>query len=183
MRRLLNHLCGPNLATEHTPSYLEVGLYCGASFCSSICNNPRLRAYGVDNFSQDFGEPAVRAKLSDALAVYQRHPERCQIFEGDFFSMDLSVVPRPIDVFYYDGIHSFEHQRDCLARFIPLAARQFIWIVDDYHWESVHEGTKEAIKLASGDVSLEFQTELSGVLAGNDPVWHNGVWVSVVSRL
>ena len=44
--------CLMNNLGKYCDTYLEVGSFQGGTLCSSICENKKLKAYAIDNFSE-----------------------------------------------------------------------------------------------------------------------------------
>lgn len=181
-RHLLNRVC-----SIHEATYLEVGLYKGSTFFSALDGNS-LNAYGVDNWSE-FGGPVdiFRKRLPE----YAGH-NTVTIYDGDIFSMDLSTIKTPIDIYFYDGNHEEESQAKALTYTINACADEFIFMVDDYNWPKVHLGTQRGIKEAGLTILREYHfganenANAQGcALAGSPavtPVWWNGMYVSVLKK-
>lgn len=171
MRRLISNLCH---FQKDNLTYLEVGLYAGATYCAAINNNDGITAIGVEDFSQPFGDGAVFEELKDN--VQQFGWENFAIFTENFFSISPSRIKHPVDIFFYDGEHSYESQSKALPHALPMLADEFVFIVDDYDWVDVQMGTKDSIAdlLNNGDIEVHKTWKLSDNQA-DGPNWHNGV--------
>lgn len=179
MRRLVSNLS--HLPTEN-PVYLEIGLFAGASFCSAMSNNPRLTAIGIDNFSQDFGRPEVRAELTVNFDRYSPACREASLRDADCFSFDPKTLPA-VDVFFFDGEHSQDSQTRALPYYLDAMAPLFIFMVDDANWIPVSEGTRISFQQLRKKVRIEHHRHLSGAQPNDDPIWHNGVDVYVCSKI
>jgi hypothetical protein len=151
--------------------YVEIGCYRGASLIGAARNNPDVRIFACDNFSQ-FDAAAVI--LRENLARY------APVAQVTFFDMEfrefLALAPwRParIGAYFYDGRHFFADQYDALALAAPYFADDTLVIIDDTN--------KSAVRAANWLFSRKFR-QLELVLdlrtPGNkSPTWWNGIQV------
>lgn len=95
-RRLMANLC------ENASIYLEVGLYCGATFCSSF--NKGLTAIGIENYSQDFSVSTVKDELTENLSKFSDNAKEAKVYYEDCYKMDLSALPKNIDILYFSPL-------------------------------------------------------------------------------
>lgn len=145
------------------PCYLEVGLYAGATFCAAMSNNPDLNAFGIEDWSQDFGDKTIKAQFGKALqqhASVQQHLDMLKgraicVIEEDCFAMNNAIFKEAVDLYYYDGSHDQSAQAKALPHFIDQMADVFIFLIDDYAWEPVREGTIDGFNALKGRVFIE----------------------------
>lgn len=163
--------------------YVEAGLFCGASFCAAMNNNPTLNCYGIENLSQPFDVSDVADQLAANVARFRGGARSVEVFDCDVFQLDLKKIKQPIDVVFYDAVHSFEAQRDAIPHFFEALADTAIILTDDAHWVPVREGVKEGLKMLEGKLKVEREWMLSGEQAQDDPVFHNGLVIHVVSKI
>jgi hypothetical protein len=175
MRHLFNNLC-------HLPKpnsvYTEVGIFCGATFCAAINNNPTLMALGFEDFSQDFGGEKIKEQLYANVKRFETG-KRFAIIEQDFFK---AIMPAGVDIFYYDGHHDLEFQRKALPHIFNSLAPVFLFIVDDFSWESVSKGTQGGFAELVGRLKIEKTWVLTGEQKSDDKTWWNGVFLAVCSK-
>ena len=141
-RHFLNNVCElPDL------KYLEIGTWQGSTLCSAMYQNEGV-FYAIDhfvpNFSQD-GDRPVKELLFENLDKFGLQ-DKLSFFDADSFKFNLSNITHKINVYFYDGDHTREAQRDALLYYKSVLAEEFIYIVDD--WSSVkgvQRGTFEAI--------------------------------------
>lgn len=164
------------------PVYAEAGLFGGATFCSAINNNPDLTAFGIEDFSQDFNDAKIREHLDSNIEEYRVDAREVVIINQDFFNMPLSLITKSVTVFNYDAVHSFSAQRDALPFFFAALDDLFVYIVDDFAWVPVREGVRDGLKMLDGKLRVEREWMLEGEKKQEDPVWHNGVFVAVISK-
>ena len=172
VRRLLNHLC-----SRPGTRYLEVGVWAGSTLISALFGNAStiVAADAIDNFSQFDGPRTVfEANTRQFLDA------------GSFTFHDkgyLEVSPTlhpPVNVYFYDGDHSAESQRDGLLHFWPCLADEFIFIVDDWNWPQVQQGTFEGIAKSGGRVVKYW--ELPAAFNGDLDQYWNGLFVAVIQK-
>jgi len=179
MRRLISNICH---LPKAKPSYLEIGMWAGASFCAAINNNPTLSATGIENFSQPFNNKNVRAELEINIARYRSGAREVRCVDADCFCAPIKTTG-PFDVYFYDGEHSFESQAKALPHWLHTMADLFLFMVDDTNWPCVHDGTEAGFKALEGKVRVLKQWTLKGEVADNDPVWHNGMELFVCEKV
>lgn len=174
IRHFLNYLCeGDNTV------YFEIGCLNGATLQAASYKNTG-KFYGVDNFSE-FGGSEEQLKKN-----FENCPD-CNIyfFNDDCFSskflMNIGTIlimkEKRINVYFYDGNHSFESQKKVLNKYHRLLADEFVYIVDDWNWEPVRKGTEEGIK----NYKIVFEKQI--FTKGNcSPDWWNGLGVFVLGK-
>jgi hypothetical protein len=144
VRCFLNNICSIG------GTYLEVGVFRGATFCSSIYQN-NIHAIGLDNFASPNLMPmGVSQKLStylkkgvdvppqeDFLNNVKRfgNPEQLDVYKTDYTTFDYSQLPK-LDIVFYDGDTRFHDQYVTLKKIIPQFSDQTILIMDDWNWNS-----------------------------------------------
>lgn len=177
IRSLFHALCD----TGEPLTYLEVGLFCGATFCASF--NKNTTSIGIENHSQDFsaGFDVVAQELKDNVENLKELGKEVKVIYEDCFEMDTSVLPNDIDIYFFDGFHSEETQRKALPYFLDKMANKFIWVVDDYSWDYVKEGTDNGLKEVEDKIEIEKQWVL-GEGCNNHPIWHNSVLVLLINK-
>lgn len=178
-RHLVNNLARGPIAT-----YLEVGLFAGATFCSAAINNTALHAFGIENGSQDFnsGQDVINGELTQNLAGLRKDRDaKWKLYIGDCFQHQEKLPA--IDFYYYDGEHSEESQAKALPHFFDRMADEFIFMVDDTNWPFVAAGTEKGFKALEGILKIEERWHLQGQGIDSDPVWWNGVDIFVISKI
>jgi len=156
---LLNNLAG------QAKTYLEVGLYKGSTLISALHGNEHLQAFGVDNFSMF---PKKRANFFANTNAYKN---RFTLFEQDCWTVDLSKLP-PIELFFYDGDHSFEAQYKAIEYFYPAMADEFTYVCDDWNMKKIPNATFSAAKAMNLEV-----IENHDLICPQKGEWWNGIGV------
>lgn len=171
VRRLLNALCSQSGAV-----YLEIGVHVGSTFIPAVYGN-EAQATCIDNWEMFEG-----AEEQFEKHVKQYIPERgVLVLKADCFTVALSLIHAPVNVYFYDGAHDAESQYKALTYFAPVLADQFVLLVDDCNWEEPRLETKRAIKeLGWHEVYGEL---LPGAYNGDQDGWWNGLFVALVEKV
>lgn len=174
---LLNH---PNMR------YLEIGTWKGSSVCSAMCGNT-ARVLCIDNWSE-FGGP--RDEFLHNFSRYKGENDAA-FLEVDCFQVDVAGLlrgyPSPFNVYMYDGNHEEHSHYRALTHWLDALDEVFIYIVDDWNWKKVREGSQRAI----ADLQLEILYEHSIRLTSDDShtersladqTWWNGIYVAILRK-
>ena len=146
VRHFLNNIC-----SAQNTRYLEIGLWKGSTFCSALNNNPHVAATGIDDFSTLCGQPwdreQVQSILADNLTRFVALDCKFNIIESDCFASDIGkqLIP-PYNIYFYDGRHEEEDQYNALIHYQQYLTPISIWLVDDFNWKEVQQGTARALK-------------------------------------
>lgn len=186
VRHFLNNLCAFPAAR-----YLEVGTWKGSSLMSASYGNPG-RFTAVDNFShfvqaRDEGRQA-RERLRQVRRRFARWC-RVQFHESNCWEPSLlERLPRGVNVYYYDGGHTYEDQYRAFSHLHPVLAPRYVAVVDDWNRAYVRDATRAALSDLAHEVTWEremftrgwFRHQASGEWP---PVhWFNGLFVAVVRK-
>lgn len=171
-----------NLLNRDDARYLEIGTWKGSSVCSAMCGN-HAKVVCIDNWSQ-FGGPK-----SEFIQNFKKYKgDNYAIFiEKDCYQVDVESLPS-FNIYMYDGEHSKENHGRALTHFYDCLDNTFIFIVDDWNWRHVREGTLESfdhLKLKTL-YSKEIRTTYDDrdVIFGSpaQKAWHNGIFVAVLQK-
>lgn len=164
------------------PRYLEVGSWAGSTLCSAIYGN-NLRAVAVDNWSQ-FGGPAPLffANVANCCSRTAIPSVIC----ADFRKVDFKALGI-FNVYLFDGPHEYQDQYDGLAVALDALTEEFVFIVDDWNWAQVRDGTFDVIRNLNLDIlyRIEVRTTQDNTHApvfGKESDWHNGYFISVLKK-
>ena len=171
-RHLLN-----NIASK-LDFYLEVGLFRGATFCATLSGNNDLRALGIEDFSQPFGEDGVEQDLRRNLMPFLS--DKVDVMLKDYTKADVNRDP--VDLFFYDGEHSFESQARALPHFFECKSDTFLYMVDDFDWPDVMAGTAAGMTRIA-DKAKEVRRWVLSDGRPDGPNWHNGVALFLMQKL
>ncbi len=178
-RLTINNLVGsmPNAR------YLEVGSWAGSTACSAMEGN-RVSVVCIDNWSE-FGGPKdtflanAAACINDNIAF--------NFIESDFRAVNYGGIGK-FNIYLFDGPHSQQDQYDGVAFALPALDEQFVFIVDDWNWQAVRDGTHAAIAASNLRIlySIEVRTTQDNThaeVAQQNSDWHNGYFLSVLEKV
>jgi hypothetical protein len=161
--------------------YLEIGTWRGSSSCSAMCGNA-AKVLCIDNWSE-FGGPK-----DDFLKNFETYKGRndATFIENDCFMVDTKYLPL-FNVYLYDGNHTQDSHYRALLHYIDNLDDTFIFIVDDWNWQEVRNGTYESIKKLNLEILYEKEIRLTmdnthspQPLAGD--TWWNGIYVAILKK-
>jgi cephalosporin hydroxylase len=127
-------------------TYFEVGVYCGCSLLSAVLFND-VYGLGVDNFSQ-FNRNTTNKDIAFKNIKAFNQEWKCEIIDANFEKDFRSVIRNlkdSVDVYFYDGNHSYESQLNGLTCMLPYLSDKCIIIVDDTNWENVYRANSDFI--------------------------------------
>jgi hypothetical protein len=173
-RVLLNNLA----QIANSGSYLEVGTFKGSTAVSALYKNKRS-AILVDNWSE-FGGPKNTALINFSNLCPN---SKIRIIDTAFETFYSMRTEEKIALYFYDGGHSIEQQKRAVTIIDSLNFDLLIFIVDDFDWETVREGTFVGLsrlrsKLVQSWIISPAETDRL-FQYGN---WHNGYLICVVSK-
>lgn len=175
VRGLLNWLCALEGA-----NYLEIGTHKGATLVGALWGNPHTVATCIDLWTQEAAQGEIcREDLEASLAEHLPGRE-INIIEDDMFTLDLALIPKGVNVYFYDGPHTREGQYQAFVRYDPVFAKRFVALVDDWNWEEPREETRRAFEDLRYNVEVEWQLEATP--PRDDARWWNGLFVSIVNK-
>lgn len=170
-RHFYNNICSyPDI------KYLEIGTWKGSTVCSAMCNNNNT-VVCIDNFNQ-FDGPK-----EEFLNNFNKYKglNNALFIEGDCFQIDKSSLPK-FNIYLYDGDHEYQDHYKALEYYIDIMDDMFVFIIDDWNWEKIRNGTKDAIKDLGLNIVYHkeiFTTHLNDV---DYTGWWNGICVYILSK-
>jgi hypothetical protein len=170
-----------NLLNKEDARYLEVGTWKGSSVCSAMCEN-NATVVCIDNWSE-FGGP-----MEEFLVNFNKYKgtNNARFIEQDCFKVDTDLLPN-FNIYLYDGEHSHDSHFKALVHFYKCLDDVFIFIVDDWNWKQVREGTFRSLELL--DLKVLYSKEIR--LTQDDShtetelakkTWHNGIYVAILKK-
>jgi Methyltransferase domain len=177
-RHFINNLIG----SLPDARYLEVGCWAGSTACAAMDGN-KVTMLCIDNWTE-FGGPK---DVFFANIEATRTPNvQFAFLESDFRHVDFRQVNK-YNCYLFDGPHERKDQYDGLMLALPALDEEFVFLVDDWNWTPVREGTMEAIETAGLKVktSIELRTTQDNShpeLFGKHSDWHNGYFLSVLEK-
>jgi hypothetical protein len=158
--------------------YLEIGTYNGSSTSAALYGNV-IKATCIDNWSE-FGGP--RDSCMNNIEKYKGE-SAVSFIESDCWKVDISKLDK-FNVYMYDACHEKESQYKALTHYINAMDDVFIYIVDDWDWERVRNGTNEAISALN--LKILFKKEIhmvnDGTAASDKENWWNGVGIFLFEK-
>jgi hypothetical protein len=174
VRNLLNNIC--NISDYN---YMEIGVWKGSTCISSLYKNNFNKAYIIDNWSE-FGQVReeffmnMKSNLSDRI-------NDITIIEEDCFSLPLNKIDNKIDIYFYDGNHSYESQKKALTYFYDVLNTEFIFVVDDWNADTAERGTYDAIQELN--LNVKFKTILSTPKNEDRTSYWNGIGLFLLTKI
>ena len=158
--------------------YLEVGMFRGCSILSAALFNEATRCIGIDNFSEFDDKGTNKEILKENLAKFGT-PSNIEYYNMDYREAIAHIFASEpqlrVDVYYYDGEHTYEAQLAGLEIMLPHLSERCVILVDDINWDYVERANQDFLK-AHREFASAFKTKSRG--CGTDD-WWNGVEVIV----
>lgn len=183
VRSFLNNICSIG------GNFLEIGVFRGATFCSSIYGND-IHPIGIDNFASPNLTPMG---VSQRLASYLKqgldippqedflnnvkrfgNPEKLDVYKTDYTTFDYTQLPK-LNIIFYDGDTRFHDQYVVLKKLVPLFSDQTILIMDDWNWNS---GALERV-IEEGGLYVTHKREIFTSGENMDDFW-NGLGIFLI---
>ena len=185
IRCFLNNICSIG------GTYLEIGVFRGATFCSATYQND-IHAIGIDNFASPNLMPmGVSQKLAtylkrgieispqeDFLNNVKRfgNTEQLDVYKTDYTTFDYGQLPK-VNIIFYDGDTRYHDQYVVLKKLLPLFSEQTILIMDDWNWNS---GAIDNI-IEEENLIVTFKKEIFTNGEEMDSFW-NGIGVFLIEK-
>jgi len=159
--------------------YLEVGVWRGSTFLASCFGNDLESATAIDDFSQfqndDSGERQFRGNMERLLP-----DQPYTLWNQSFFDIPSEQLPKNVDVYFYDGDHSYESQRRAIVHAWPSLQREAIVVVDDSLLPGVLKGTRQGLHDVKAHILHEWN--LPARYNGDTEQWWDGLYVAAVCK-
>lgn len=178
-----------NLLNKEGIRYLEIGVYKGSSTCAAMCGN-KAEVICVDNWSECGGIKNKNEFISNFNKF--KGENDAKFIEKDCFKLTQADLfqgnEEKFNIYMYDGPHQKNNHYNALKYFLPYLDDTFIFIVDDWNWRDVRDGTKQALKdtglkiLYEHEVRLTFDNSVTPRPALTE-TWWNGIYFGVFSKL
>jgi hypothetical protein len=136
----------------------------------------------IDNWSE-FGGPK-----SEFLVNFEKFKGEndATFIENDCFKVDVSLLPK-FNIYMYDGNHTNESHYNALLHYYNCLDDVFIFIVDDWNWKDVRDGTINSIQklnlkvLYDKEIRLTWDNSVTPEpeLSNN---WWNGIYVAILQK-
>jgi len=180
VKNFINSICN-----RHNTKYMELGVFQGAILCAAVSGNAST-AIGIDHWEEWGITPTNIAEHSfpeDPKEICERNidtagaTERVTLIKADMFAVDANDLPHKVNTLFYDGSHAEDSHHMVLKAFKPALEHEFIYIVDDWNWDQVRDGTQKGIE----DHGFEILHKREIFTKGEDPndFW-NGLGIFVL---
>ena len=192
-----------NICNMKDVRYLEIGTWKGSSICSAMFGN-KITCTCIDNWSLFSGPGAEELKkhLPDsAFSVkdifFKNYNEYkgenlSNVIECDCWEVDVSKLNK-YNIYMYDGDHNKTSHYKALNYYYANLDDEFIYLVDDWNWDSVQNGTYQSI--IDNNCKIIYKKEIitnnknhpswgkgDGERAGKDGEWHNGIAIFILKK-
>jgi hypothetical protein len=87
----------------------------------------------------------------------------------------------------YDGDHSYENHYKALLHYYDCLDDMFIFIVDDWNWKEVRDGTYDSIRklnlkiLYETEIRLTWDNSHTFMPLAKD-TWWNGIFIAILEK-
>lgn len=171
-----------NLLNTEDARYLEIGTWKGSSVCSAMCGN-KATVICIDNWSE-FGGPK-----SEFLVNFEKFKgdNEAAFIENDCYKVDVSTLPK-FNIYMYDGNHTKDSHYNALLHYYNCLDNVFIFIVDDWNWKDVRDGTINSIQklnlkvLYEKDIRTTNNDTHPAFGSPEQKEWHNGIYVAILQK-
>jgi hypothetical protein len=180
VKHLLNNLC-----SYGEINYLEIGVLFGATLIAASYGNIG-RFVGIDNFSE-FNEENKHDEHTVMANVekFEYFTKNASLWIGDAFNQDIiekSYIENSVDIFLYDGQHSYENQKKALISYIDKMKDRFVYIVDDWNWEDSQNGALDSIKELGLKIIHKRELFTPERKNGCADSWWNGIGIFLLDK-
>ncbi len=169
-----------NLLSMDDSRYLEIGTWKGSSVCSAMYRN-KASVICIDNFSQFLFE---KQEFYHNFFKFKKGNDAVFI-EIDCFSLNASLLPKR-NIFMYDGEHSYSSHFNILKHYYYCLDDIFIYIVDDWNWLDVRNGTYDSIKNLNLSILYEKEIRITDDNSTTPEqflnIWWNGIYVAILKK-
>lgn len=171
-----------NLLNREDSRYLEIGTWKGSSVCSAMCGN-KAKVVCIDNWSE-FGGPKTEFLVN--FNTYKGDND-ARFIEQDCYKVDISQFSK-FNIYMYDGNHTQDSHYKALVHYYDCLDDMFVFIVDDWNWKAVRDGTYESFKKMN--LTILYEREIRTTYDNTHPIWgskkqrewHNGIYVAILQK-
>jgi len=181
-RHFYNNICNSDKLSNI--KYLEIGTWNGSSSISAVYKN-NITALFIDNWCQFKGDSNI---FKNSISKFGDNSD-CFILETDCWDVELDELDMgPFNVYLFDGDHSEIDHFKSLEYYYPVLDDTFIFMVDDWNWPNVRDGTMRAIDQLNLHVLFRHEEFISSEELKNMPkhhgkqTWWNGIGIFLLSK-
>jgi hypothetical protein len=129
----------------------------------------------IDNWSE-FGGPK-----DDFLLNFENYKgeNNAKFIESDCFDVDVSTLTK-FNIYMYDGNHTNESHYKALLHYYDCLDDVFIFIVDDWNWKDIRDGTMDSIEKLN--LKTLYEKEIYTPGNGTSETWWNGIYVAILQK-
>lgn len=164
-------------------NYLEVGVHRGGTFTASVAGSVNLeKITAVDSFLSDVtSNEGAKPEFENWASIFVPKSSVFKLIHSDSFAEDvLTLIPKGVDIYLYDGDHSEESQKKALTFYKDVLADEFIFLCDDFDWDEVQKGTAKGIEEGGYEVLFEKYMKSKG--SHDNDSWWNGFYVALLKK-
>lgn len=167
-----------NLVNKDDARYLEIGTWKGSSVCSAMYGN-KATVVCIDNWSE-FDGP--KDEFLRNFNNYKGEND-AKFIEQDCFTVDIAQLPK-FNIYMYDGEHSKNSQYKALIHYYNCLDDIFIFIVDDWNWDFVRDGTYDSFKHLNLSVLYEKEVRVTNdnSCSHDTAGWWNGIYIAILQK-
>jgi hypothetical protein len=103
---------------------------------------------------------------------------KIKVFNCDFIDVDKTNI-KDVDLFLYDGDHSFESTKLAVEYFADTFAEECILIFDDANWDGVINGAEAGIQKVG--LTIQYEKKMLNKVE-DERMWWNGLYIVVVKK-
>lgn len=185
-RHLYNNICNLYRRKGVKAYYLEIGVWAGSSSISAMFKNHIEDSLFIDNWAQFNGDRSIFIK---AIEKYKTGSSKYNFIESDCWKVDTNTLPQKyFNIYLYDGDHSELDQYQALSYYLNVLQDTFIFLVDDWNFLHVHDGTMRAIRELNLTVNFRHEIFMSPEQLTGMPnhegkkTWWNGCGIFVLTK-
>ena len=158
-RHFYNNICNLYGSKGIPVRYLEIGTWYGSSSIAAMFKNHLEDSLFIDNWAQ-FG--GYKSKFIEAMEKYKKDSSKYSFIENDCWKVDTTKIPQKyFNIYLYDGDHSELDQYQALTHYINVLEDTFIFLVDDWNFMHVRDGTFRAIQELNLTVNFRHEIFIS----------------------
>jgi len=178
-----------NMASKKNIRYLEIGVLCGSSTCAMLSNN-KIKCIAIDNWDE-FGGP--KDEFLTNIQRFKGDENDFNFIEANCWTLDISKLGK-FNMYLYDGPHAETDHFEALHYYLGCLDDMFVYIIDDWNWVGIRNGTMNAIR--ANKLVVKYKREVRTTndntqppwddsvtpCAGPNSDWHNGICVFILSK-
>jgi hypothetical protein len=162
-------------------NYLETGVWKGSTFISAMYRNYKARAIAIENFCTAEKDSFIENTTKYLSDIYW------ELLEIDC-TKQIPDFKEKIDIYFYDGPHEMKDQRYAFTAMDKNFRDMFIAIIDDWNWDYVREGTRQALEELNYKIIKEWEYFSTGDINKSSfgdkqqGKWWNGTYIGIIEK-